>query len=342
MSDRRLLFVVLLAGCGDGTPPLDALGLRDALTADPEVIASLPASARRSLAERLEAARAGEPNSEELAVTVEAGAGATASRVDRARQEHGRDAVMVASYEPAARTLFVHPVPDSVGERNEGEPIALAGSSSLESAALDGKAGAIVNALVAASGAKHVERVTGWPVGAVAIGETVYVNGAWLTALAPAESTDGGIAPIAMSAAPRKIAAQRTSSMSVPIVAPQQSDSDGQPAHADPILPSDNPPSSSSIPTGPQQNKNNGNSCDSSSAIDACGSGADLCGSCDASDCDSADFSDCGDGLGDCGGGGDCSIAARQLGHLNGKTGAKMMLLLAPLVFLLRRRRGDR
>src|SRR5687768_14737658 len=46
------------ASCGGMDPPLDELPLRDALSAQPEVIAALPPEARRRLAGRLEAARA--------------------------------------------------------------------------------------------------------------------------------------------------------------------------------------------------------------------------------------------------------------------------------------------
>src|SRR5207248_1096174 len=62
--------------------------------------------------------------------------------------------------------------------------------ATLEARALAGEAGASLRALVRAAGARRLERVEGWPIGAVAIGDTVYVNAAWLVALAP--ETDGG------------------------------------------------------------------------------------------------------------------------------------------------------
>src|SRR5438309_2069706 len=47
-------------------------------------------------------------------------------------------------------------------------------ASSLEARALSGAAGTIVTALQASSGATNLRRVAGWPIGAVAIGDTVY------------------------------------------------------------------------------------------------------------------------------------------------------------------------
>src|SRR5207344_31238 len=60
--------LAVLVGCGDDQPPLDELPLRDALRADPGVIAALAPPARSRLAARLEAARAGDEASDELDV----------------------------------------------------------------------------------------------------------------------------------------------------------------------------------------------------------------------------------------------------------------------------------
>ena len=58
-------------------------------------------------------------------------------------------------------------------------------TEALEVHALEGRAGHIVEALRESAHASHVVRVNGWPTGVAVIGDTVYVNGAWLTALAP-------------------------------------------------------------------------------------------------------------------------------------------------------------
>jgi hypothetical protein len=73
------------------------------------------------------------------------------------------------------------------------EGVTAVATAQIEKRALDTKAGAAVRALLADSGAQHLQRVVGWPIGAVAIDDTVYVNASWLVALAPAdEKVDGG------------------------------------------------------------------------------------------------------------------------------------------------------
>jgi len=82
-----------------------------------------------------------------------------------------------------------------------GEPLPVldgppaSATAAIESRALAGRAGAELRLLLAASGAQHLQRVLGWPAGAVALEETIYVNASWLVALAPAErpNLDGGL-----------------------------------------------------------------------------------------------------------------------------------------------------
>src|SRR5256885_2006345 len=57
-----------------------------------------------------------------------------------------------------------------------------ASTAELERRALDGRAGDEIRALVAAASARRLVRVTQWPVAAVADGDVVYVNAAWLVA----------------------------------------------------------------------------------------------------------------------------------------------------------------
>lgn len=56
-----------------------------------------------------------------------------------------------------------------------------------ESLALAGRAGAVLEEIARRAGTSRVERVTGWPVGVLARGATLYVNGAWLAALGSLE-----------------------------------------------------------------------------------------------------------------------------------------------------------
>ena len=84
------LVVVVLGGCGEGPPPLDELPLRDALRADPEVVAALTDGARATLAARLEAARAGDAVADDVGTGAEEPAAQVAALdLARARRSGG-------------------------------------------------------------------------------------------------------------------------------------------------------------------------------------------------------------------------------------------------------------
>src|SRR5262249_15397803 len=107
--------------------------------------------------------------------------------LDLARVRRGADALVIgtiAGGEERAMGVGVATAELPPFE-NEG-----ASTAALETRALAGAAGSALRALVGASGAQRLARVVGWPVGAVAIGDTIYVNAAWLVALAP--EADGG------------------------------------------------------------------------------------------------------------------------------------------------------
>lgn len=57
-----------------------------------------------------------------------------------------------------------------------------------ETLALAGRAGAVLDEIARRAGTSRVERVTGWPVGVLARGPTLYVNGTWLAALGSLEA----------------------------------------------------------------------------------------------------------------------------------------------------------
>ena len=183
------LSTLVLVGCGDGTPPLDELPLRDTLRADPAVVAALGDSARQRLAARFEAAVTDDAVSDAVA---EGPTPANEVRsLDEARGRRAADAlVMGVIADGVARPAGVGagaqtPLPELEGE-------VATNTAALEARALDGAAGARLRALLTASGARRLERVVGWPAGAVAIGETIYVDASWLVALAPLE---GGVSP---------------------------------------------------------------------------------------------------------------------------------------------------
>ncbi|HEY2901319.1 MAG TPA: hypothetical protein VGL59_12135 [Polyangia bacterium] len=174
---RQAAFLGLLfIGCGEAAAPFDELPLRDALRADPAAIAAMPDDARLRLGQRLEAART-EGQVEPL----------LAGSTDGDGRAHPFVSAVTADGTPWR--LQMQTSPEVAAEADAAKM--------LESQALDGAAGALVKALLAATGAQTVRRVIGWPIGAVAIGDTVYVNAAWLVALAPGEpaSPDAGALP---------------------------------------------------------------------------------------------------------------------------------------------------
>jgi hypothetical protein len=54
-TGKLSVLIVVLVGCASSEPPLDELSLRDAMSAQPSVIAAMPYEARRALAVRLHA-----------------------------------------------------------------------------------------------------------------------------------------------------------------------------------------------------------------------------------------------------------------------------------------------
>ena len=115
------------------------------------------------------------------------------SALDVARARRDADAFLVGAVvagqaRPAVSVNAATsvPLPELEGE------VATA-TAPLEAGALAGTAGTSLRALLAASGARRLQRVVGWPVGAIAIDDTVYVDAAWLVALAPDAGVDGGV-----------------------------------------------------------------------------------------------------------------------------------------------------
>lgn len=201
-----------LAGCGTQEPPFDELPLRDALQADPEAIAAMPDEARRELAERLidEQPLAGEP-----ATPAESALPSVSSLVmsaDEAREAEGKDAVVLGVLEPAAGGFSLRAL--AIADTPVG-PVALPplvgtpdpSTEAVEEAALRGRGGAILAGLAQEAGAGAIVRVARWPVGAVAMDGTIYVNGAWLVALGALEevSEPGGMYDPAPGLVPRSI-----------------------------------------------------------------------------------------------------------------------------------------
>jgi hypothetical protein len=154
---------------------------------------------------------------------------------DRARAATGRDATIVAALQLASDGAWLYPVGEAHDDGAELPPlegIPAAGTARLEARALDTRAGAILRTLVAATGAQHLERVEEWPAAAVAIGDTLYVNAAWLVALAPPDAV-AVPSPRATTSAPQPPAPPSLSENAAP--------------SADPVPP---PPSTSPVWNG--------------------------------------------------------------------------------------------
>jgi hypothetical protein len=203
-----MLLSSVLSACGVETPPYSELPLRDALSASPEALAALPLETRVDLANRLVDEHIADAEDATSAEAMVPSAAALVQSADESREAQGKDAAVLAVIERgdegfALRVLAV----DAASEGTHELPVVEGGSEAptkaLEDAALRGRAGAIVAAIVKRSDADHIERVTGWPVGAVAVGDTVYVNATWLVALSALEPKgDHGAAPASVPRAP--------------------------------------------------------------------------------------------------------------------------------------------
>jgi hypothetical protein len=234
------------------------------------------------------------------------------------------------------------------------EGVPAAATAWIETLALEAEAGAVVRALLAASGAHRLYRVVGWPAGAVAIDDTVYVNAAWLVSLAPdtgekadggsvAESSGGPGADVSRSAG--QIASLNTEvatagATSAPAISNRPSVAILRGSQFD-----------AGAPSSPSENANPEDAC--SACADACAASSGDTGeysddSCDSSD-DSADDggdacnstaddggNSCGAAADDSGEAANCQVS-RGGGHRKSGT---LVWLFSPLVFLLSRRQS--
>jgi hypothetical protein len=363
---RYLWLVVVLVGCGEGPPPLDELPLRDALRADPEVVAALPDDARAKLASRLEAARAGDGVTDDLHTdAVEPVALVAALDVARARRSGGP--LVAGVIAGGVATPLADSADDAGGPALPAlESGAAAATGDLELAALNEKAGASLRALLRASGASRLRRVTGWPTGAVAIGDSVYVNAAWLVAMAPANGgpADAGAPPATTGGPAPAPATGAQPPARAPSVPPSGADA-GAPAEEQSALASAVPsdyggPDGGTTTTAPTPTPTD------TSFWDSCAACSDACASSDSSGCDDSSDNSCDstssddgstdscnnttddgstDSCNNTGDGGDsnCQVAGgRSRGHGRGGGPGRVAWLLTPLGYLMARERAGK
>jgi len=355
--------LLLAAACGEIAPPLDQLPLRDTLRADPQVVAALDDGARQNLADRLLLMRGGEIGDDAVDDPAAPPAELVA-RLDRARERRGLDALVAGAIEgssvvPARPEVTANQMP--LPPLEIGPAPAPAPTLEIESRALAGRAGIELGALLARSGAHHLQRVVGWPIGAIAIGDRIYVNAAWLVALAPGQPGDAGAdAGSANNSGAR--GAPAPDQVRAPSVAPSGQtpapppSDDGGVAIVSALSTYDGgiytPP-----PQPPQPPPvSSGDDCSTACASSSSSSSSDDCGSSGGDDCSGTDDGSGGDcsGTGD-GSGDDCSSAsdsgsscetsadegegcaiARSRRHQGKGT---LLTLAMPLAFLLPRRR---
>ncbi|WP_394826982.1 hypothetical protein [Pendulispora albinea] len=200
----------IISACAADAPPYQDLKLRDALGADPTVLAGLPSDAREMLLHRMLATRDLQTEREALPNEKGRSPAAEVNAIDHARAERDEDSLLVWKARAEGGSIIAEPQPDpravdgkDGGDGSRLEPLpelpALEGTppdatSNAESRALAGEGGRTVRELMKITGAKRVSRVVGWPAAVAAIDDTVYVNAGWLVLLADNEP-DAGAAP---------------------------------------------------------------------------------------------------------------------------------------------------
>ena len=335
------LTTLVFVGCGDGTPPLDELPLRDTLRADPAVVAALDDSARQRLAARFEAAVTEDVTSDVVADRPTPADEVTS--LDEARDRRAADALVVGTIgDGVARPVAVGAGAQTSLPQLEGQVATT--TAVLEARALAGTAGVRLRALLTVSRAHRLERVVGWPAGAVAVGETIYVDASWLVALAPVESgvdgpdaADGGpsASPVSVGTggdAPASGVAASTPPIALATSAASFDAGTYLPPPPPPPPPPDGPSFWDACSASSDACAGSSDSCDTTGSSDSSCSGTDdgSDSSCSGTDDGSADA--CAAPPDD---GGSCRVSPGR----ERPRDATIVWVLAPLGFLLGRRR---
>jgi hypothetical protein len=170
---------------------LEQLELRDALLAEPAVIAGLPRVAQQRLAGRFWAGVALDAPVQSMAPVQTTAPEQRLRRMDAQRQQQGQDAFLMGQWAQTAvaetLTPFYRPARSAPSSPLPALVGAATATAAQEARALAGRAGAAIEDLIKYSGITQLERVTGWPAAVLAIDDRLYINGAWLTAVAALE-----------------------------------------------------------------------------------------------------------------------------------------------------------
>lgn len=190
--DRRLCAAALLLaglsglpGCtAEAAPPWDELPLRDVFAADPRALSALEPGVQSALAER------SYRNGYEFDMHLR-GDGLLSEWLDEADRQleaEERDALVFAVIEHSGEDVSIRAWNGGSGMDRAGGTLCGAPANvgafaehPRERAALRmGRPGGLLFEMAEAAGACTVERVLGWPIGAVAHGGRLYVNASWL------------------------------------------------------------------------------------------------------------------------------------------------------------------
>lgn len=198
-----------MIACGADAPPLSELELRDALRADPAILAQLGASDCQQLAGRMEQARE-QPEPDDAPMPTAGGPSQLVQTLDGQRSQHGKDALVLGRLTPQAGAVTLAAATVTPGSApppplwllNTPDRSADANVAAREQLALAGRAGRILAALQQKTGANTLVRVTQWPIAVVEHEGTLFVNAAWLIALSALETpAAAGAGPGTVSAA---------------------------------------------------------------------------------------------------------------------------------------------
>lgn len=193
---HALLWVLMVSiGCGgEQDPPFDELSIRDAMQAKPEAILALTTTVKIALANRLVAAIGQESPPFSLPSSTGTTWGERTIVQDGVRIKQGKDALVLIQWSsgmndlvatslqvPRDRAAPARPLPTVTG------PLADT-TAAEESRALAGKAGAILEQTMRLSSTWTLVRAPSWPAGVTATPDAIFVNPAWLTAMAGLET----------------------------------------------------------------------------------------------------------------------------------------------------------
>lgn len=186
-----LIGLCLCMACGNTSPPLAELTLRDALLSEPATILSLPLDDQRRLAQRFELARIDSNHSGSYSYLAPE-RGSLESQIesmDRQRMAANADALIVGQITSGSNRLIFLPMQEVLSASPRHVLHQLPGALPHENGALTGSAGAIVERLLELSDAQNLIRMEHVPIAAFSYENKIYVNTSWLAVMSSQDSS---------------------------------------------------------------------------------------------------------------------------------------------------------